>query len=83
MGEAEPQGVTKDGVNSVGQVDGVSDMVPSCQISGSGWPSLEKEKWPLPALLFWRKLPTSSCPDVDNLLPPGMFLMPFIILPCM
>ena len=52
-------------VNSVNQVDGVSDMPPP---AGSVAEGSSKEQWPLPALPSGRKLypPTSSYPDAGG-----------------
>ena len=58
FGWGQVSGNHQSGLNSVSQVDVVSDMVPTCKFCESvGGEGSEKEQWPLPTLLPGRKLP--------------------------
>ena len=62
IGWRRASGNHQGGANNVSQVDGVSDMVPSCQLCGSLGEGSEKEQWPLVALCLGESSPT-SCHD--------------------
>ena len=61
VGWGRASGNHQGGANSVSHVDGVSYMAPAR--SAPLWEEgSEKEQWPLPALLFGRKLPPQLSP---------------------
>ena len=67
------------GWNSVYQCDRDSYLEPPCWLCGGE--GSEKEQWPLPALLFWRKLPLQLTLMPDTSVLPHMSLVPFKLLP--
>ena len=68
VGWGRASGNHQGGANSVSQINGDSDVVPTFQLCGSAavWRGLQKEQWPQPALLSGRKLPPTSHPDVTQ-----------------
>lgn len=48
------------GANNVSQVDGDTGMTPVCWLCQ--WDDSAKKQWPLPALLYVRKLPLKPSP---------------------
>ena len=52
--------------NSFSQVDGVSDMVPACQLCGFVGKGSEKGRWPLATFLCGRKLFPNSYLNVRH-----------------
>ena len=84
IGWGRASGNHQGGAHSMSQVDGVSDMVPTCWLCGSVGVVPEKEQWPLPHFCFFCL--GESCPLTLTLIPdnsvhPYMSLIPFNLLP--
>ena len=69
------------GPDSVCQVDGVSDMTPTCQLCSFEEEGSEMRQQPPPTFLSRRKLSPSSCLGADTSISPHMPLVPFKLLP--